>query len=52
MRDDFLSTTWVAHHERTSGTLHHFFKALTDGFDRLQARQFAAPWRRRHASHS
>lgn len=46
MRDDYLTSDWAAEHRRASGFFHKLASAFLQGIERLNARQFDAPWRR------
>ena len=45
MRDDMFSRTWADHHADFSTEVAGFLRRLIQGFERLEAIQFAAPWR-------
>jgi len=45
MNEDFNSRAWADNHEVMSNGLANLFDRVRDGFVRLQARQFAVPWK-------
>ena len=45
MRDEIDGRIWAAHHDGFSNMIGDALSGLRDGFARLQAIQFAAPWR-------
>jgi hypothetical protein len=46
MRDEIYDRMWVQHHQDFSEAVAGFFTRLGEGYRRLQAIQYAAPWRR------
>jgi hypothetical protein len=52
MRDEIDSRLWVAHHQAFSDTVGAFLARLGEGFRRLQAIQYDAPWRHAEPPHA
>lgn len=54
MRDTIDGRIWAEHHEQFSSDLHAFLNgvgsSIRRGFERLNAIQFAAPWRSRRGT--
>lgn len=46
MRDEIDSRIWAEHGPAFTADLHKALQRLWHGFERLNARLFAAPWRR------
>ncbi len=46
MRDEIDGRIWVAHHHALSDNFDKFAGAVRDAFERINAVQFAAPWRK------
>lgn len=50
MRDEIDGRIWAAHHQSLSSSIDNAVSGLRDGFVRLNAIQFAAPWRKADGS--
>lgn len=51
MRDDFLTSGWADHRGGLIDGLHKLLVLTRQSFDRLNAYQFDAPWRREQSKH-
>lgn len=47
MNHDFYGPAWADHHNKLGDGFEELASATWRAFQRLQARRFAAPWRRR-----
>ena len=50
MIEDFASREWAENHQRFSEDVVNALRNLWRGFERLNAAQFDAPWRRRQSA--